>query len=328
MLLHEVAAILNLHAQAVAVQNIRNLILIVLDVSSTNYACWHEQFLLMVGKFSLDAHIFQDRPLPGHPDSARMDCVIRSWIYGTLSNDLANTVMVLGTTARSVWLAVESQFHDNHETRALLLATQFRTFVQGDLSITNYCKRLKAMADALGELSELVIDQSLFLNVIRGLNTKYTAIGLHLRCGRPFSTFLEGCKDLLLEELTSTQPSSEHTTALLAAGSGTPTHSARPPQPQQQHRSGSGSFKPRRSKRNFGRRTSKDGNSCSGGGAGQCPPLPQWRQAGRLPGLLRCRPLALLLEPVDWGHPDVARCARSAGWGAPSCHVGPVLHAC
>ena len=43
LLLHEAAAIVNLHAQAVAVQNIRSLIPIVLDVSG-NYAHWWVSF--------------------------------------------------------------------------------------------------------------------------------------------------------------------------------------------------------------------------------------------------------------------------------------------
>ena len=40
MLMHEAATILNLHAQAVAVQNIHNLIPILLDLSAGNYARW------------------------------------------------------------------------------------------------------------------------------------------------------------------------------------------------------------------------------------------------------------------------------------------------
>lgn len=89
------------------------------------------------------------------------------------------------------------------------------------------------MVDALGNLDEPVTDRSLVLNVIRDLNAKYAAIGLHLRHGRPFLSFLEARNDLLLEELTSTQPSSEHSTALLAAGSGAPTYSTRSSQPPQ-----------------------------------------------------------------------------------------------
>ena len=53
LLLHEAAAFVNLHVQAMAVQNIRSLISVVLNVSSGNYTRWRDQFLLTVGRFSL-----------------------------------------------------------------------------------------------------------------------------------------------------------------------------------------------------------------------------------------------------------------------------------
>jgi hypothetical protein len=97
----------------------------------------------------------------------------------------------------------------NRETRAIQLETKFRNFVQGDLSITEYCRRLKKMADDLTALGEVVTDRTLVLNVIRGLNERFTHIGALLRRARPFPTFLEAKDDLSLEELTlgSRQPS-------------------------------------------------------------------------------------------------------------------------
>jgi hypothetical protein len=44
--------------------------------------------------------------------------------------------------------------------------------------------------------------------MIRGLNEKFTSIGLHLQRGRPFPTFLEARNDLLLEELNQVHRSS------------------------------------------------------------------------------------------------------------------------
>ena len=84
----------------------------------------------------------------------------------------------------------------------LLLDTKLRTFVQGDLSITDYCKELKKMVEQLGALGEIVPNRTLVLHVIRGLNERFKNVGMHLRCGRPFPTFLEAKADLLLEEMT------------------------------------------------------------------------------------------------------------------------------
>ena len=108
MLLHEAAAVLNLHAQAVAVQNIRSLVPVVLDIAAGNYTRWSEQFLLVLGKFSLQDHVLLDNPLATYPDWARMDCVVRSWIYGTISNDLVETVMMPDASACSIWTVVGS----------------------------------------------------------------------------------------------------------------------------------------------------------------------------------------------------------------------------
>ena len=155
-----------------------------------------------------------------------MDCVVRSWLYGTLFGDLVDIVMARsdGATARSAWLAIEAQFLGNHEACALILDAKFRTFVQGDLSITDYCKKFKRMADDLADLGETVQDRTLVLNVIRGLNKRFASIGRHLRRGRPFPTFIEVCDELILEELTMASPASASSTALLAGStSGAPS---------------------------------------------------------------------------------------------------------
>jgi hypothetical protein len=136
LLLQEAAALLNLHAQAVAVNNIWSLVHIVLDVDSNHFNRWRNQFLLVLGKFSLQAHVLA-APAPS-PDWDRMDCIVKAWILDSLTNDLAEIVSSQGVTARDAWLAVESQFLGNRETQAIQLETKFRNFVQGDLSVTEY----------------------------------------------------------------------------------------------------------------------------------------------------------------------------------------------
>ena len=66
MLHHEAAAVINLHAQAVGVQNIHSLVHSVL--ATGNYNRWRDQFLLAVGKYSLEDHMLHDTPAPNFPD--------------------------------------------------------------------------------------------------------------------------------------------------------------------------------------------------------------------------------------------------------------------
>jgi hypothetical protein len=107
MLLQEATALLNLHAQAVAVNNIRSLIPIVLDVDSGNFNRWRDQFLLTLSKFSLQDHVHLDA-LVSSPDWDRMDCVIKSWILGSLTDDLTEITSSQGGTGWDTWLTVES----------------------------------------------------------------------------------------------------------------------------------------------------------------------------------------------------------------------------
>ena len=158
---------------------------------------------------------------------------------------------------------MESQFFNNRETRALLLDAKLRNFVQGDLSITDYCKELKRMADTLGDLGEVVTDRTLILNLIRGLNERFKTVGMHLQRGRPFPTFLDTKADLLLEELMMENMSSSQSTALTA--SATTSTPSRPPVVKQPAASNAGSeggsapSKNRRGKRG-GRRDGAGGN--------------------------------------------------------------------
>ena len=75
-----------------------------------------------------------------------------SWIFGTISLDLHDIVRTHGGTAR--------------HARALQLNTTFCTFEQEDLSIGEYCRRMKGMADALHDLGCPVPDRILVLNVL------------------------------------------------------------------------------------------------------------------------------------------------------------------
>jgi hypothetical protein len=91
MVLHEAAAVLNLHAQAVFVQKARSLVPTVLNTVD-NYPRWREQFLLTDTKYSPLDHVHSDS-VSALADWTRMDVVIKSWLYSTVSADLADAVI-------------------------------------------------------------------------------------------------------------------------------------------------------------------------------------------------------------------------------------------
>ncbi|XP_062233910.1 uncharacterized protein LOC133931113 [Phragmites australis] len=221
----EVASIAALHAQAVAVINIRSLIPVVLDGESPNYTTWRSLFLLVVGKYELSDHVLSDIAYPDVPSWVRMECTVLSWLYGTISSKLVQVVMTPTSSARRVWLGLEEQFVGNKETRALYIDAEFRTFCQGDLSISDYCSKMKNMADALGDLGEPVLDRTLVLAVLRSLNERFSYMAALIKRTKPFPSFSEVRADLMLEELTAKNKPTEPS-AFLAAGNGSGARSS------------------------------------------------------------------------------------------------------
>jgi hypothetical protein len=72
-----------------------------------------------------------------------------------------------------VWLALEEQFLRNRAARAFHLDAQFHQ-ISGGLSVGEYCRQMKGMADSLHDLGEQVAHRTLVLNLLRGLSLATT----------------------------------------------------------------------------------------------------------------------------------------------------------
>jgi hypothetical protein len=222
---YEDTVVAGLHLQAAAGLNVRQLVNIVLD-SSTNYVSWHDLMEQALQRYALIKHVTDDTT-SNDPGWIRMDNVVLNWISNSISADLHQVVQERGCTTRHLWLAIENQFLDNREQRTLHLDVAFRIFVQGDLSVSEYCRKFKTMADGLADLGSPVKDRILILNILRGLNQRFEHVGSTIRCYSPFPTFLKVQDDLLLEEIhmDSTDPSA----APMALYTNAAPPAARPP---------------------------------------------------------------------------------------------------
>jgi hypothetical protein len=130
-----------------------------------------------------------------------MDEVVLSWIHGTLTAELQDIVRVSDDTTHRIWVALEAQFLGNRQTRILYLETAFRQLAQGDLSVDEYCRQMKTMADTLRTLGAPITDESLVLNLLRGLSPRFDRVTPILTRMKLFPTFAEVKNNLLLEEL-------------------------------------------------------------------------------------------------------------------------------
>jgi hypothetical protein len=149
-------------------------------------------------RYALIEHITADGP---SDDSGwiQMGNVVLIWINNSISSELHQVVRECGCTARHLWLAIENQFLGNCEQHTLHLDAAFRNFVQGEFSVSEYCRKFKAMADGLADLGSPVEDRILILNILRGLNQRFEHVGSIIRRYSSFLNFLKVRDDLLLE---------------------------------------------------------------------------------------------------------------------------------
>jgi hypothetical protein len=121
----------SVHAQTVGVHNIRSLVSIVLDPSSSHYPRWLAQVVLTLRRFAPADHVLDDPIASLSLSWVQMDSVVLLWLNGTITVELQNIVRDQADTARQAWLALEGQFLRNWEARVLHLDAQFHLFSQG-----------------------------------------------------------------------------------------------------------------------------------------------------------------------------------------------------
>jgi hypothetical protein len=159
--------------------------------------------LVALGRYGLTTHVTGEAtPSDTSPTSAwgRDDYTVLSWIYGSIDTDLLGIVMRPGSTACAIWDAIENLFRDNKKHRAIQLEADFRNTPQGDLSISDYCAKLKNLADSLTDVGQPISDETLVLTLLRGLNDTYAHLRSFLPFQVPFPSFLQTRSTLILEE--------------------------------------------------------------------------------------------------------------------------------
>lgn len=99
----------------------------------------------------------------------------------------------------------------------------FRSLVQGDLTIIVYCHRLKALPDALAGVDQPVSGETLVLQMILCFNSKFDTTGTILPTQQPFPTFIQARSILLLEETAQNTIARNAATSALVAASSNPS---------------------------------------------------------------------------------------------------------
>jgi hypothetical protein len=158
---------------------------ITLSLTDGNYTSWRELFLVALGRYGLTTHVTSEAT---PSDTSRTSAwghdsyTVISCIYGSIDTDLLGIVMRPGSTACTIWDAIENLFRDNKKHHTIQLEADFRNTPQGDLSVSDYCAKLNNLANSLTDVGQRISDETLVLTLLRGLNDTYA----HLCSFLPF----------------------------------------------------------------------------------------------------------------------------------------------
>jgi hypothetical protein len=145
-------------------------------MKNSNYTKWASFFKSMRGKFGLQSHI--DGSSPARPDDPQWysaDCCARTWLFSSVDDSVLDLAMEGDDqTARTLWTTIERLFRANKEPRTIFLAHEFHSIKQGDSSISDYAQRMKNVADSLRDVSHGVPESQLVLNLLGGVNERFT----------------------------------------------------------------------------------------------------------------------------------------------------------
>jgi hypothetical protein len=172
-----------------------------LDLSFTHYAWWRDNVVLTLGRYSLSNHVLMDTTYVGVPSWDMMDSVVKPWIYDTIFPDLQDVTRQRGHTTCHAWLASENHFLGNHKTCTLHIDATFQSFAQGDISINDYCQKMKGFTSSLTDLGVDITDHVLMLNVLHGLNKNFEHLCTIFMHATSFPSFQKVLNDLCLEEI-------------------------------------------------------------------------------------------------------------------------------
>ncbi|XP_010468651.1 PREDICTED: uncharacterized protein LOC104748752 [Camelina sativa] len=103
------------------IAQIRAYVPIQLDLKKLNYDVWRELFETHCSSFGVLGHL--NRSSAPSPDDEKQwkerDDLVKMWIYGTVSEQLLDTILKTKSTARDLWLTLEALFRDNKEAQSI-----------------------------------------------------------------------------------------------------------------------------------------------------------------------------------------------------------------
>ena len=263
----------SLSSPSLSSTNIKHILPITLDMETVQYSTWAELFKVHARSSRVIHHIIPPTtPKVLSTDAEKeewsmVDATVFKWIYGTISEDLLNTILEPDSTAQAAWERLRDIFQDNKSSRAVTLEQEFSNTIMEDFpNASSYCQRLKMLSDQLKNVGAPVSNNRLVLQMVVGLNDAYSGVGTLLRQSDPLPPFYQARSMLVLEDtgLAKKAALGSSSSALVASFSdGSASDSSSVQRGTSQNKKGNKSHSQK------GRNSGHSGGKSGGGGGGR-----------------------------------------------------------
>ncbi|XP_076955686.1 uncharacterized protein LOC143630598 [Bidens hawaiensis] len=162
---------------AYSVNNIQSKIR-TLDGDKVTYSAWIKLFKFNATAYRVVDHL-DDTPPPAVTDPAypawkELDALVSQWIYSCVSDEYLHRILDTEASARQTWLKLEKIFRSNKRAKAAALETQFVNLtLPACSSVDDYCKQLKNLANQLADVDQIITEDRLVLQLVRGLSKEF-----------------------------------------------------------------------------------------------------------------------------------------------------------
>lgn len=166
---------------------------VTLKLSESNYLLWKTQFEALLSSQKLLGFVTGQVKAPGatvtvvenevqvvnpNPDFEAWTCtdqLVKSWLFGTLKEEVLGYVHTL-TTSQEVWLALADNFNKSSVAREFDLRRRLQLLSTRGKEFLVYCREFRSLCDQLSSIGRPVDESMKVFTFLNGLSRDYDPI--------------------------------------------------------------------------------------------------------------------------------------------------------
>ncbi|GKB08113.1 ribonuclease H-like domain-containing protein [Tanacetum coccineum] len=170
-----------------------------LDLTNWNYGSWEFFFDQLCFSYDVSKYIHghasdtsTSNPHPLTPDELKVDKIVLSWMFSTLSDTLQRRIVVARPkSAKEDWDLITDIVKDNKRSRTSALKAELRSITIGDLSIKTYFGKIESLMTILATLDSPVNDEDVVHYVLEEMRLKSKALASSVDSSSPMVLMAE-----------------------------------------------------------------------------------------------------------------------------------------